>query len=486
MGTIKLKRGTGSPAGSLEQYEVAMDVAAKKLYVSTNGTDAVILANKYDDADADARVNLQTGANLDLSSKSTSDLSEGTNEYFTDARAITAIEDASGLTLSGSLTTESGLTNASGSYGQNIYANRENDETEGGGIASIIVQRDLADEVLGGGFDSRGPAIEFNLISDDANLTQYQGGIQFQSNNDDNVNPEAYLRAYSYDGSIQDTILQANKDLFYTYGQVQALASATLYNRIPWDSGVGDDEPPLVVKANYENNDVVAAEFWNMTDNDENKVKIHFGTDDAGSQIYQNEIRSGKAGSEKSLQFNALADNGDFEDTFVQMTRDDSDGSLTHDMYGRVSVRTDGGDHSQMMRLEGDMTNRSQIFMSGINTKLNFKADAIPNNAEIFQSFAVENDADGNFEVGNFGAKYSSVNGGELSEMRLIAKNHAGNEKEIGVNNRNAYTNAPFQFTSLNQTEINALTSTGAGTVVWNSTDDKLQVYTGTAWVDLH
>ena len=41
----------------------------------------------YTNARADARVNLQTGANLDLSSKSTSDLSEGTNLYYTNARA---------------------------------------------------------------------------------------------------------------------------------------------------------------------------------------------------------------------------------------------------------------------------------------------------------------------------------------------------------------------------------------------------------------
>ena len=45
MGTIKLKRGTGSPAGSIAANEVAMDVAAKNLYTSTNGSDAVVLAD---------------------------------------------------------------------------------------------------------------------------------------------------------------------------------------------------------------------------------------------------------------------------------------------------------------------------------------------------------------------------------------------------------------------------------------------------------
>lgn len=40
----------------------------------------------YTDARTDARVNLQTGANLDLSNKTTTDLVEGTNLYYTDAR----------------------------------------------------------------------------------------------------------------------------------------------------------------------------------------------------------------------------------------------------------------------------------------------------------------------------------------------------------------------------------------------------------------
>ena len=49
----------------------------------------------YTDARADARVNLQTGANLDLSSKSTSNLSEGSNLYYTDARARASISEDS-------------------------------------------------------------------------------------------------------------------------------------------------------------------------------------------------------------------------------------------------------------------------------------------------------------------------------------------------------------------------------------------------------
>jgi len=49
----------------------------------------------YTDARADARVNLQTGSNLNLSSKDTGDLSEGSNLYYTDARVLTKINATS-------------------------------------------------------------------------------------------------------------------------------------------------------------------------------------------------------------------------------------------------------------------------------------------------------------------------------------------------------------------------------------------------------
>lgn len=45
----------------------------------------------FTNARADARVNLQTGTNLDLSNKSTSDLAEGTNLYYTDSRFDTRL-----------------------------------------------------------------------------------------------------------------------------------------------------------------------------------------------------------------------------------------------------------------------------------------------------------------------------------------------------------------------------------------------------------
>ena len=57
----------------------------------------------YTNARADARVNLQTGANLDLSQKSTSDLSEGTNKYYTTNRVDSDFDASFALASTDSL-----------------------------------------------------------------------------------------------------------------------------------------------------------------------------------------------------------------------------------------------------------------------------------------------------------------------------------------------------------------------------------------------
>ena len=70
----------------------------------------------YTDARADARVDLQTGANLDLSQKTTTDLTEGTNLYYTDGRVQTVINtNTAGFITASSTDT---LTNKSGNISQ--------------------------------------------------------------------------------------------------------------------------------------------------------------------------------------------------------------------------------------------------------------------------------------------------------------------------------------------------------------------------------
>ena len=510
MSTIKLKRGSGTPANSsLEQYEVAMDVTAKQLYTSTNGTDVVTLSNEYTNADADARVNLQTGANLDLSSKSTSDLSEGTNEYFTDARAVTAVE-AANLTLAGTVDTDSALTATGGltvdatgatppaSYANTLYAKRQvggsngnNNAADGSGNKTIAtLWRDLDSEVINTFYDNRGPSLDFVLESDSQGTTQYLGGIAMQSGSDAGQDGH-YIEGWSYDtgqagGFGTKTIFQANEYGFYPYGRLQAIQSATFNNRIPWDTGTGDNEAPIVVKADWDNNNAVAAEFWNMTNDDTDNIRLQLGTDDAGSKTYNNEIKSEKIGTKKVISLNALNDDGTLAAELYATNRDSSDGALRHNFKGHVRVDVDAQDFTSGMILGIDMENATNDFIDGLNTTSNFNATTLPNGAEIFQKFTFADTAGGVRGAGYFGSRYASANNGELTTMKLAAQTHDfTGEKEIGINQKHAFTNAPFRFEAYTTTERNALTVDN-GSIIYNSTTAKMQAYAGNAWVDLH
>jgi hypothetical protein len=70
---IKPKRGSGSPAGSIETNEIAMDTGAKKIYVSTDGSNAVVLAD-------DSQTYLDTVGLVDYSGDTPIAINLGTNQ----------------------------------------------------------------------------------------------------------------------------------------------------------------------------------------------------------------------------------------------------------------------------------------------------------------------------------------------------------------------------------------------------------------------
>ena len=466
MSTIKLKRGSGTPPNSsLEQYEVAMDVAAKQLYTSTDGTDVVTLSNEYTDADA-----------------------------------VTAIESASSLTLSGTVDTDDMLTamggltvdatgaNPGDSYNTSLFAKRQVDGGAFSGDRTVAtLWRDLDGEVINSGYDNRGTSLDYVLQSDSQGTTQYLGGVSMQSGGTA-TGAGHWVKAWAYDDGVTgfeiDTIFEANKDYFYTYGSLLAQTGAVITNTYGDDQG-DNSVTPLVVKSGPNSDGAVISEFWNISEFADSKVKLRFGLEDTdtGDLTSHGEIRSVYDNDRKNIVLGLLDDDGSNFDYVLGVSKDTvNNNEKKINMSGELKVDTDGQDYNQCIFIEGDMTNRTDIYMNGLNTNLNWGAGTIPNNAEIFQNFTMTDDAQGDLAVGFFGAQYASADNGFLSTMKLTSQEHNfSNESTIGVNGKNAYTDVPFKYASYTTTERNALT-VDAGTMIYNSTTAKLNFYTGSAW----
>ena len=205
--------------------------------------------------------------------------------------------------------------------------------------------------------------------------------------------------------------------------------------------------------------------------------------DSNGDQTYHAEIMTRYQSDRKNLVLGLIDDDGQNFDFVLSISKDYvNNNEKKVNISGELKVDTDGEDYNQCIFVVGDMTNRSQISMNGLNTSLNWGGGTIPNDAEIFQQFTVSDDTQGDLSIGFFGARYKSADNGFLSTMKLTAQEHDyGNESTIGVNGKNAFTDVPFKYAAYTTTERDAL-SVDAGTMIFNSTTAKLNFYTGSAW----
>ena len=176
---IKLKRGTGTPAGSLEQNEVAMDVADKTIYTSTDGTDAVIIGNN--------------------------------TEYFLANNTI------------------SGLTNEAAIYDDVIYSIRQN-TAQNFVLTGAEIVRDLGSDGAVAGKEARTASIDFSVHSDNTNTNNapadiYAGGIYGGSGSNDGTSPN-FLACFAYDDGItsfsKPVIWEGTKNKFEVFPRLRA------------------------------------------------------------------------------------------------------------------------------------------------------------------------------------------------------------------------------------------------------------------------
>jgi len=113
---------TGLTAGAYTKVTVSTKglVTAATQAVTTDIAEGTNLY--YTNARADARIALQTGANLDLSQKTTTNLTEGTNLYYTNARADARIALQTGANLNLAQKTTTNLAEGTNLYYTNARA----------------------------------------------------------------------------------------------------------------------------------------------------------------------------------------------------------------------------------------------------------------------------------------------------------------------------------------------------------------------------
>ena len=159
---------------------------------------------------ADSRVNLQTGANLDLSSKSTSDLSEGSNKYFTEER----VDDRVGSLVVASTGISSTYNDAAGTL---TIANTAPDQTValtgGTGITAsgtypnFTITNSAPDQTVAitgsNGLTTGGTYPNLTIAGNDSS-TSAKGVASFSANHFDVASGAVSIKADSIDDTLID------------------------------------------------------------------------------------------------------------------------------------------------------------------------------------------------------------------------------------------------------------------------------------------
>jgi len=226
----------------------------------------------FTNARADARVNLQTGANLDLSSKSTSDLSEGTNLYYTDSRFDTRLGTKSTSDLS---------------EGSNLYHTTER-----------------VQDVVAGQFVTNGSHTGISFVYDDAGDGAIDATVSLSSfsTSDLSEGTNLYYTDSRFDtrlGTKSTSNLSEGSNLYYTDARARASISEDS-TQLSYNSTTG------VLSYTQGNTDTVSEGSTNLYYTDA-RFDTRLGTKSTsdlseGSNLYFTDARARAAISEDSTQ----------------------------------------------------------------------------------------------------------------------------------------------------------------------------------------
>ena len=226
-----------------------------------------------------------------------------------------------------------------------------------------------------------------------------------------------------------------------------------------------------------------------VTNNSTRRNFLFFGTENVAGDTVVNQasIDARWDGTRKRLRF--MLPNDDFSSSVIplDMTVNQSTLETNINFTGEINATNPSSDLTpNSMKLTTVMDDPTVDDTQNHITCINdYGAAAITNGTALLYAFEAINDADSSGRIGGIKATYNSDE--NLNEVAIDAQSHdfgVTSRKKIGTTLLNAFSEMPFKFPSFTDTERNAM-SPAAGWVLYNSTENELQVYNGTAWKSL-
>ena len=481
MSIIKPKRGTGSPAGSIATNEIAMDTASKTLYVSTNGTDAEILANN--------------------------------TEYFLANNTI------------------SGITAETAAYSEISKFSRINN-TGNYTVSSLEVERELGSSDPATGLDDRGVGFTFTVKSDNYSDI-YPGAVYGKSGGKDQLAGVANVVGMSTYGGQADsyaeyTVLEGTKDLLTVTPPVIA-AEGVSTETVTILPASGSSNPNIIINQDqYSANgiEIVADKSQN---NGRNITWWNF--DNAGSKEYVGQIMweadSGGTASDHYFKLATYPGSGNRTDTimdswtnhYTRIGNGFHDASNNNQMEGYLRLSQDQADISGLalyvtngrnpstgtlgpnsLKVTTDMSQDTTVgIMNSATFGLDYKGSAIPTTyTQNTFTFNVQNDASEAAGTSPVVGRIAAVQKADPLENQMIlrssnhgntggnADNGATQSGNVEVDSYNVNINLPLALGVYTLTEANALSNVNDGSLIYvsngNAGAKTLAVWDGSDW----
>ncbi len=470
---IKPKRGSGSPAGSIETNEIAMDTGAKKIYVSTDGSNAVVLAD-------DSRTYMETDTSFfsNFSGAAPGTINLGSNNLSVGAsgQRLDVTAGTGGIRVKSALDAQANNITTTGTVTGGTLAGTNGNITT---VTATTLSGTTLQSASGNDLTIF-PIAEQKLV---LKATKTPSGGSADTAQID----------VTYNGSNQfdiDAETTNNKRLVLRGDRVSLLASGASSDS---DITVRDDR--LVLGVN--------GALYIQCRGDQ--VQLSKELDLNGVNIVDANIISGQSGSNleiKTLGTNnlKLTSTNDIDMTVGNVASDNVN------ISGKTNIT---GDNTQPHTLKV-LTNMNDSASDDIHNSQTYvlqgylnSGNGIKDNVQNSVTYQVESDTE-TFTVGRVSAEYQA--NGVGNRMKVISVNNGGANNDgnaegaignqtsdspngngqVDVDAQRFKSNVPVQFPSYTTTERGTLHNIQNGMVLYNGTTHKLQVRANGAWVDLH